>query len=56
MRDLPEAVIVLAITALNPFTGTVLSSVRGATRVVGVTGLAGWTSVGFGGGATDEAV
>ena len=29
--DLPEAVIVLTMTALNPFTGTVLSSVSGAT-------------------------
>ena len=55
--DLPEAVIVRTMTALNPFTGTVLSSVRGATGADG-DGVTGgrWEGVGMGvGGATAAA-
>ena len=57
MLDLPEAVIVLTITALNPFTGTVLSSVSGDTGAAG-DGVTGGRCEGVGvrvGGATAAA-
>ena len=47
--DLPEAVIVLTMTALNPFTGTVLSSKSGVTGAVG-DGVMGGRCDGVGGG------
>ena len=56
--DLPEAVIVLTMTALNPFTGTVLSSVSGATGAAG-DGVMGGRCEGVGvgvGGATAAAI
>jgi hypothetical protein len=57
LLDLPEAVIVLTMTALIPFTATVLSSVSGVTGAAGdgVTG-GGWEDVGVAvGGATAAA-
>ena len=53
----PEAVIVLTMTALNPFTATVLSSVSGVTSAAG-DGISGrrWEGVGVAvGGATAAA-
>ena len=47
--DLPEAVIVLTMTALNPFTDTVLSSKSGVTGAVG-DGVMGGRCDGVGGG------
>ena len=57
LLDLPEAVIVLTMTALNPFTATVLSSVSGITGAAG-DGVSGgrWEGVGVAvGGATAAA-
>ena len=54
----PEAVIVLTMTALNPFTGTVLSSVRGVTGAAAGDGVSGggWECVGVAvGGVTAAA-
>ena len=57
--DLPEAVIVLTITALIPFTFTVLSSAsgaRGAAAADGTTGVGSAAGSGLVGGATVAAI